>query len=80
MVDFVEKLPDGDEIYEFAGKETIGGYLSAGVGFPLLPPDRLILRIEGKVHFVNFGDLGVFAPGSGDLKGPIYIFQAGITF
>jgi hypothetical protein len=80
MVDFVEQLPDGDEIYEFAEKETIGGYLSAGVGFPLSPPDRLILRIEGKVHFVNFGELGGFAPGAGDLKGPVYIFQAGITF
>jgi hypothetical protein len=80
MLDFVEQLPDGDEVYEFAEKETIGGYLSAGVGFPLSPPDRLILRIEGKVHFVNFGDLGAFAPGAGDLKGPIYMFQAGITF
>jgi hypothetical protein len=80
MVDFVEQLPFGDEVYEFAEKETIGAYLSAGVGFPLSPPDRLILRIEGKVHFVNFGDLGAFAPGAGDLKGPIYMFQAGITF
>jgi hypothetical protein len=80
MVDFVEQLPDGDELYEFAEKETIGGYLSAGVGFPLSSTDRLILRIEGKVHFVNFGDLGAFAPGAGDLKGPVYMFQAGITF
>jgi hypothetical protein len=80
MVDFVEQLPEGDEVYEFAEKETIGAYLSAGMGIPLSTPDRLILRIEGKVHFVNFGDLGAFAPGAGDLKGPIYIFQAGITF
>lgn len=80
MVDFVEQLAGGDELYEFAEKETIGGYLSAGMGFPLLPADRLLLRIEAKVHFVNFGDLGAFAPGASDLKGPIYIFQAGITF
>jgi hypothetical protein len=81
MVDFVEQLPGGDEVYEFAEKEAIGGYLSAGVGFPLSsPPDKLILRFEAKVHFVNFGDLGAFAPGAGDLKGPIYMFQTGITF
>jgi hypothetical protein len=80
MVDFVEQLAGGDELYEFAEKETIGGYLSAGMGFPLLPADRLLLRIEAKVHFVNFGDLGGFAPGAGDLKGPIYMFQAGLAF
>jgi len=81
MIDFVEQLPEGDELYEFAEKETIGGYLSAGVGFPLSsPPDKVTLRLEGKVHFVNFGDLGGFAPEAGDLKGPIYMLQAGITF
>lgn len=80
MVDFVEQLAGGDELYEFAEKETFGGYLSAGMGFPLLPADRLILRIEAKVHFVNVGDLGGFAPEAGDLKGPIYMFQAGLTF
>jgi len=81
LVDFVEQLSDGMEVDEYFGEEALGGYLSVGMGFPLSsPPDKLVLRFEAKVHFVNFGDLEQFAPGAGDLKGPIYIFQVGLTF
>jgi hypothetical protein len=81
LVDFVEQLSDGMEVDEYFREEALGGYLSAGMGFPLSsPPDKLVLRFEAKVHFVNFGDLEQFAPAADDLKGPIYLFQVGLTF
>jgi len=81
LVDFAELLSDGMEIDEHFEKDAIGGYLSLGVDF-LSSNDSggAALRFETKVHFVNFGDLGGIAPEAGDLKGPIYMFQIGITF
>jgi len=81
-VDFVEQLSDGMEVNEYFEKSTIGGYLSVGLNIPLLRnnPDRLALCLEGKVHFVNFGSLDDFAPGAGDLTGPIYMLQLGLSF
>ena len=81
-VDFVEQLSDGMEVNEYFRRSAIGGYLSAGLNIPLLRdnPDRLALCLEGKVHFVNFGSLDDFAPGAGDLTGPIYMLQLGLSF
>ncbi len=81
LVDFAEQLSGGMEVDEYFEEVTIGGYLSLGVDFPLSNlSERTALRVESKVHFVNFGDLGGIAPEAGDLKGPVYMFQVGITF
>jgi hypothetical protein len=81
-VDFVEQLDDGTSSDSFFENDTVGGYLSVGLGIPLIgsKPEALVLTFEGKVHYADFGDLGEFAPGAGDLKGPIYMFQVGLTF
>jgi hypothetical protein len=81
-VQFVETLSDGMEVDEYYKGGALGGYLSVGVGFPLISrnPERLVLRFEGKVHYANFGDLDDFAPGADDLKGPFYLLQVGLTF
>ena len=81
LVDFAEQLSDGMEVDEYFEEDTIGGYLSLGVDFPSSKDSGgAALRFESKVHFVNFGDLGGIAPEAGDLKGPVYMFQVGITF
>ncbi len=80
LVDFVEQLSDGMEVTQYFESGTIGGYLSTGLNIPLIHPDRLALCLEGKVHFVNFGSLDDFAPGAGDLTGPIYMLQLGLSF
>ncbi len=81
LVDFVEQWGSW-EVNEYFEKGTIGGYLSVGLSIPLLRynPDRLALCLEGKVHFVNFGSLDDFSPGAGDLTGPIYMLQLGLSF
>ena len=81
-VDFVEQLSDGMEANEYFDKDTIGGYFSAGLNFPWRRdnPDQAAFCLEGKIHFVNFGGLGNFAPGAGDLTGPIYMMQLGLSF
>ncbi|NNL42827.1 MAG: hypothetical protein HKO79_10080 [Desulfobacterales bacterium] len=77
-LDFTElyEFGEGDEIFE---ENTIGGYLSAGLRFPVSKgsPESAAVILESKVHFADFGEL---APDTGDIKGPIYIFQLGITF
>jgi hypothetical protein len=81
LVDFVEQSSDGWEETEYFEEDTIGGYLSLGVDFPISEQSGgAALRLESKVHFMNFGDLGGIASGAGDLKGPVYMFQVGITF
>jgi hypothetical protein len=78
MLDFAELYPfgEGGEIFE---ESTIGGYLSAGIRFPISKnsPESTAIILESKVNFADFGEL---APGTGDIKGPIYLFQLGITF
>jgi hypothetical protein len=78
LLDFAELYPfgEGGEIFE---ESTIGGYLSAGVRFPISKnrPESAAIILESKVNFADFGEL---APGTGDIKGPIYLFQLGITF
>ena len=78
LLDFAELYPfgEGGEIFE---ESTIGGYLSVGVRFPISKnsPKGTAIILESKVNFADFGEL---APGTGDIKGSIYLFQLGITF
>ena len=80
LVDFVEQLADGLEVDEYYEESALGGYLAGGLNIPLIRshPEKLALCLEFKMHFINFGDLESFAPGAGDLKGPIYTFQVGL--
>jgi hypothetical protein len=78
LLDFAEMFywNWGAEIYE---DSALGGYLSAGVRLPFAddPADSAAVMLETKVHFADFGE---FAPDTGQIKGPIYIFQLGISF
>ncbi len=81
LLDFAELIGGGFESNEVLEKHTVGGYLSLGVDFPLSQSRTgLILGLENKLHLVNFGDLEGFAPGAGDLTGPINIIQLGIAW
>lgn len=72
---FFDEFDDG-ELYE---DSTLGGYLSLGLRLPLSKngPESLAMILETKVHFADFGEL---APNTGKIKGPIYIFQLGLSF
>ena len=37
------------------------------------------LRLEDKIHLVNFGSLDRFSPGGGNLSGPINVIQVGVV-
>lgn len=78
LLDFAElyKFGEGAEIYE---DSTLGGYLGVGVRLPSSKknPENFAVVLESKVHFADFGE---FAPNAGNIKGPIYLFQLGITF
>jgi hypothetical protein len=37
------------------------------------------VRLEDKIHLVNFGSLGSFSPGAGNLSGPINVIQVGVV-
>ncbi|KPJ77025.1 MAG: hypothetical protein AMJ54_09700 [Deltaproteobacteria bacterium SG8_13] len=78
MLDFAELFGwgTGGELYE---DSTLGGYVSVGVRFPFAdnPSDSAAVVLETKIHFADFGE---FAPNTGQIKGPIYLFQVGISF
>ena len=81
LVDFEEQLSDGMEVEEYFEEDTLGGYLSLGVDFPLSSlSEGLALRVESKVHFMNFSGLGGITSGRDDLRGPVYMLQIGIRF
>lgn len=76
----------GVEVERFAEKkvkkQAFGGYVSIGTDIPVFRSQsgwEFRLRLEDKLHYVNFGDLGQFAPGSGDLAGPINMMQLGFV-
>ena len=75
-----KKTETGALIEKKEDKSTVGGYVSLGLDIPL-KSDGLgwIVRIEDKVHFVDFGQLGPFTPGTQNLTGPINVFQIGIA-
>ncbi len=78
--DISNNLEDGMTVDTYFREESLGGYLSAGADRILSRSSlSLLLRLEAKVLFVDFGSLGEFAPGAGSLTGPIYLFQAGIA-
>jgi hypothetical protein len=63
-------------------KGTIGGYVSLGVdliAFDTQTGWNWRVRLEDKIHFVNFGSLDSFSPGAGNLSGPINVIQVGVV-
>jgi hypothetical protein len=63
-------------------KGTIGGYVSLGVdliAFDTQTGWNWRVRLEDKIHLVNFGSLDRFSPGAGTLSGPINVIQVGVV-
>jgi hypothetical protein len=63
-------------------KSAIGGYVSLGVDLVAFRTEsewEWRVRLEDKVHLVNFGSLDSFAPGVGNLSGPINVIQIGVV-
>jgi hypothetical protein len=63
-------------------KSAIGGYVSLGLDLAAFHTQSgwvWRIRLEDKVHFVNFGSLDSFAPATGNLSGPINIIQFGVV-
>ncbi len=80
LIDFSTQLEDGMTEDTFFREETLGGYLSLGADRILSRSSiSILLRLEAKVMFADFGSLGDFAPGAGRLTGPMYLFQVGIA-
>jgi len=62
-------------------KSAIGGYVSLGVDLAAFRTESgwvWRLRLEDKIHLVNFGSLDSFSPGAGNLSGPINVIQIGV--
>lgn len=80
LVDISNNLDDAMTVDTYFREEAFGGYLSAGADRILSRSSMsILLRMEAKVLFVDFGNLGGFAPGAGSLTGPVFLFQAGIA-
>jgi len=82
---FEAKLEDsiGGATREEVDKAAFGGYVSLGLDIPLQKSGKgFVLRLEDKVHLVDFGKIkkNVFSTGSGGLHGPINIIQIGIAY
>jgi hypothetical protein len=63
-------------------KSAIGGYVSLGVDLAAFRTESgwvWRVRLEDKVHLVNFGSLDSFSPGAGNLSGPINVIQIGVV-
>lgn len=68
----------GAVIETFKKKGAFGGYVSAGIDIPIrIGGFGLLLRLEDKLHWADFGSLGDFAPSSGSLTGPINTIHIG---
>ena len=73
----------GGEIKREVDKNAFGGYVSLGFDIPFQKSGKgFLLRIEDKVHFVDFGKINnnVFSTGSEGLRGPINVIQLGIAY
>lgn len=80
-VDFTEILDGFFEGAELFGETSFGGYLSFGADRRLwVERPRWRLRLETKVHFVDFGSTDRYAPGAGDLSGPINMLLIGFVW
>ncbi len=78
--DVVNTLEDGMTVDTYFREETLGGFLSAGADRILRRSSTsILLRLEAKALFADFGSLGGFAPGAGRLTGPVFLFQAGVA-
>lgn len=82
---FEARLEDsiGGTTREEVDKSAFGGYVSLGLDIPLQKGGKgFLLRIEDKVHVVDFGKIekSVFSTGSGGLHGPINVIQIGIAY
>lgn len=63
-------------------RSAIGGYGSLGVDLAVFHTEsgwEWRLRLEDKIHLVNFGSLDSFSPGAGNLSGPINVIQVGVV-
>jgi hypothetical protein len=63
-------------------KSAMGGYVSLGIDLAAIQTQSgwvWRLRLEDKIHLVNFGSLDSFAPGAGNLSGPINVIQIGVV-
>ncbi len=80
LVDFSNNLEDGMTVDTYFRRERVGGYISAGADRILTRGSLgILLRLEAKAMFADFGSLGTFAPGAGSLSGPVFVLQAGIA-
>jgi len=66
--------------YESTGNHdwSLGGYIGLGVGFPL-GGGVGGLRLDGRAHFFDFGQLGYLFPGQ-SANGPMYTFALAWDF
>jgi hypothetical protein len=63
-------------------RSAMGGYASLGVDLTAFHTEsgwEWRLRLEDKIHLVNFGSLDRFSPGAGHLSGPINVIQVGVV-
>lgn len=63
-------------------RSAMGGYGSLGVDWVAFHTEsgwEWRLRLEDKIHLVNFGRLDSFSPGAGHLSGPINVIQVGVV-
>ncbi len=80
LVDLSTQLDDAMIVDTYFRDETVGGYLSLGADRILWRSSTsILLRLEAKVLYADFGSPGSFAPGAGSIAGPIFMFQAGVA-
>jgi hypothetical protein len=63
-------------------RSAIGGYGSLGVDLAVFHTESGLewrLRLEDKIHLVNFGSVDTFSPGAGHLSGPVNVIQIGVV-
>jgi len=63
-------------------RSALGGHVSLGVDWVAFHTEsgwEWRLRLEDKIHLVNFGNLDSFTPGVGNLSGPINVIQIGVV-
>ncbi len=79
--DIAQVLDDGFEADELTSESDLGGYLSLGFDRRLWSKrPNWRLRVETKTHFADFGATDRYAPGAGDLDGPIQTVTFGIVW
>jgi hypothetical protein len=78
FLELAARTERGALIEKFVKKQSFGGYVSVGIDLPIrIGGFGLLLRLEDKLHWADFGNLGNFSPGSGGLTGPINTIHIG---